>query len=51
MIFPPTSSLINPITFLFFPLGNHLSNSKFEVSNLVSTSFAIYLSSLSSVFR
>ena len=44
MICPPNSSFINPITFLFFPLGKGLSNAKFEVSNLVSTSSAISLS-------
>ena len=27
IIFPPNSSVINPTTFLFFPLGNSLSNS------------------------
>ena len=43
MICPPNSSFINQITFLFFPLGNGLSNSKFEVSNLLSTSSAISL--------
>ena len=32
-MFPPNSSFINPIIFLFFPLGNGLSNSKFEVSS------------------
>ena len=46
MICPPNSSFINPITFLFFPLGKGLSNAKFEVSNLVSTSSAISLSSV-----
>ena len=34
MVNPPYSSFINPVTFLFFILGNGLSNSKFEVSNL-----------------
>ena len=41
MICPPNSCFINLITFLFFPLGNGLSISKFEVSNLVSTSSSI----------
>ena len=38
MICPSNSSFITPITFLFFLLGNSLSDLKFEVSNLVSTS-------------
>ena len=44
MICPPDSFFISPITFLFFPLGNGLSISKFEVSDLVLTSSAISLS-------
>ena len=42
MIFPLSSSRINPITFSFFPLGNGLSNSQFEVPNVVSTSSAMF---------
>ena len=38
MICPINSSFISPITFLFFALGNGPSISKFEASNLVSTS-------------
>ena len=41
IVFPPNSSFIYPITFLFLPLDNGLSNSQFEVSALVSTSFAM----------
>ena len=41
MMFPPNSPFINSITFLFFPLGNGLSNS--VLSNLVSTSSATFL--------
>ena len=43
MICPPNSSSVSLITFLFFPLGNGLSISKFEVSNLVSTSSTVSL--------
>ena len=39
IIFPPNLSYIKLITLLFFPLGNGLSTSWFEVSKLVSTSF------------
>ena len=41
MACPPNSSCINPINFIFFPFANRLSNSKFEMSNLVSTSSAV----------
>ena len=34
IIWQPNSSFINPVTFIFFPLGYGLPNSKFEVSNL-----------------
>ena len=36
MVFAPNSSLVNPFTFLFFPFGNDLTNSRFEESSLVS---------------
>ena len=45
MIFPPSSSFIMPVTFLFFPVGSGLLSS-FEyplVSNFVSASFAMSL--------
>ena len=38
---PPNSTFINPITFLVFPLDNVLFNWWFEVSNLVSKTFAM----------
>ena len=41
IIFPPNSSFANPITFLYFPFGNGLSNSYFRVSNIASISFAM----------
>ena len=43
MICKPNSSFISPIIFLFLSLGNGLSISKFEASDLFSTSSAISL--------